>query len=59
MRLYNIDANLMQFVENLYNKATSAVYLNVAYETGSEPQSESGKAVYSHRLSSTSFWSEV
>ena len=28
MRLYNIDANLMQFVENLYNKATSAVYLN-------------------------------
>ena len=28
MRLYNIDANLMQFVENLYNKAASAVYLN-------------------------------
>ena len=28
MRLYNIDANLMQFIENLYNKANSAVYLN-------------------------------
>ena len=28
MRLYNIDDNLMQFIENLYNKATSAVYLN-------------------------------
>ena len=28
MRLYDIDANLMQFIENLYNKANSAVYLN-------------------------------
>ena len=28
MRLYNINANLIQLIENLYNKATSAVYLN-------------------------------
>ena len=28
MRLYNINANLIQVIENLYNKATSAVYLN-------------------------------
>ena len=25
---YNINANLIQVIENLYNKATSAVYLN-------------------------------
>ena len=28
MRLYNSNANLIQVIENLYNKATSAVYLN-------------------------------
>ena len=28
MRLYNINANLIQVIENLYNKATSTVYLN-------------------------------
>ena len=28
MRLYNIDGNLMQVIENLYNKATGAVNLN-------------------------------
>ena len=28
MRLYNINNNLIQVIENLYNKATSAVYLN-------------------------------
>ena len=28
MRLYNFNANLIQVIENLYNKATSAVYLN-------------------------------
>ena len=28
MRLYNINANLMQVIENLCNKANSAVYLN-------------------------------
>ena len=28
MRLYNINANLMQVIENLCNKASSAVYLN-------------------------------
>ena len=27
MRLYNINANLIQVIENLYNKATCAVYL--------------------------------
>ena len=27
MRLYNINVNLIQFIENLYNKAKSAVYL--------------------------------
>ena len=30
MRLYNIDANLMQIIENLYNKATSSSTLKVA-----------------------------
>ena len=28
MRLYNINVNLIQVIENLYNKATSADYLN-------------------------------
>ena len=28
MKLYNINANLIQVIENLYNKATSAIYLN-------------------------------
>ena len=28
MRLYNINANLIQVIKNLYKKATSAVYLN-------------------------------
>lgn len=28
MRLYNINADLTRVIENLYNKATSAVYLN-------------------------------
>ena len=28
MRLYNINANLIQVFENLYNKATSTVYIN-------------------------------
>ena len=28
MRLYNINANLIQVIQNLYNKATIAVYLN-------------------------------
>ena len=28
MRPYNINANLIQVIENLYNKATSVVYLN-------------------------------
>ena len=28
MRLYNINANLIQVIENLYNNATSAVYFN-------------------------------
>ena len=26
---FNINANLIQVIENLYNKATSAVYLNI------------------------------
>ena len=28
MRLYNINVNLIQFIENLYNKAKSTVYLS-------------------------------
>ena len=28
MRLYNIDGNLIQVIEKLYNKATGAVNLN-------------------------------
>ena len=28
MRLYNINANLIQVIENLYNNAISAVYFN-------------------------------
>ena len=28
MRLYNINANLIRVIENLYDKAISAVYLN-------------------------------
>ena len=53
MRHYKINANLIQGTENFYEKATSA------YETGSEPQSELDKGVYSHRLFSTSFLREL
>ena len=28
MNLYNINGNLIKLIQNLYNKATSAVYLN-------------------------------
>ena len=49
MRLYNIDVNLMQFIENLYNKATSAVYLN----GGARDWSRITVRVI------TSFWTEV
>ncbi|KAK2177531.1 hypothetical protein NP493_584g01040 [Ridgeia piscesae] len=40
IRQYNINANLIRMIQNLYDKATSAVYLNNSIGTGSEPQSE-------------------
>ena len=32
MNLYNINGNLIKLIQNLYNKATSAVYLNNSIE---------------------------
>ena len=61
MSLYNINANLIQVIENLYNKATSPVYLNG--DTGDRFRTRVGvsqvKGVYSHQLFSTSFWREL
>ena len=61
MRLYNSNANLIQVIENLYNKATSAVYLNG--DTGDWFRTTVAvrqvQGVYSHQLFSTSFWREL
>ena len=43
-------------IKNLYNKATSAVLLTAAWETGSGQQLKSDRDVYSHPPSSTYFW---
>ena len=51
-----INANL---IENLYNKATSAVYLLNKLVHPSRSQTKSYKGVYSHRLFSTSFWRKL
>ena len=40
MKHFNINANLIRMIQNLYDKATSAVYLNNSILTGSEPPSE-------------------
>ena len=40
MRLYNIITNLINAIQNLYDKSTSAVCFNAAQEAGSELQSE-------------------
>ena len=52
MSLYNINANLIQVIENLYNKATSAVYLNG--DTGDRFKTRVGvrqvKGVYSFNI---------
>ena len=40
MRHFNINTNLIRMIQNLYDKATSAVYLNNSIGTGSEPPSE-------------------
>ena len=52
MRKYNISAKLVRNIEQLYDKATSAVQMN-ALENGSEQQSELGKDVFCHTHSST------
>ncbi len=40
MRQYNINANQIRLIQNLYDKATSAVYLNNSIGNGSEQPSE-------------------
>ena len=40
MRKYNIKANLVRTIEQLYEKATSAVQITAAQENGSEQQLE-------------------
>ena len=59
--LYNNNANLIRVIENLYNKATSAVCLNGENRrlVQNHSRMESDKAVCSHRLSSTSFAREL
>ena len=52
MRKYNISAKLVRNIEQLYDKATSAVQMNVL-ENGSDKQSELGKDVFCHPHSST------
>ena len=48
MKKYNISANLIRVIKNLYDKATSAVLFNSSIgETGSEQQLESDRNVYS------------
>ena len=61
MRLYNINSNLIQVIENLSSTTRPLMQstLMVAQKTGSEPQWESDNDVYSHRLFSTSFWREL
>ena len=59
MRLYNINANLIQVIENLYNKATSAVYLNGDIGDWFRTTVGVSKGVYSHQLFSTFFWREL
>ena len=56
MKKYNISTNVIQVIENLYNKATSAVLFKKAWATGSEQQLESDRDVYSHPPSSIYFW---
>ena len=56
MTKYNISANLIRVIKNLYDKASSAVLFNSRYETGSEQQLEFDRNVYFHPSSSTYFW---
>ena len=56
MEKCNINTNLIRVIKNLYDKATSAVLLTAAWETGSGQQLKSDRDVYSHPPSSTYFW---
>ena len=46
MRKYNINANIIRAIANLYDKAQSAVLFSGSTEAGLELQSESDKGVY-------------
>ena len=52
---YNISANLIRIIKNLYNKPLVQSSSTAAYDTGSEEQFESDKDVYYHAPSSTYF----
>ena len=54
MRKYNIYANNIQVIENLYDKTRVQSCSVAAQETGTALQFESDKRVYPHRPSLTS-----
>ena len=55
MKKYNVSTNLIRVINNLCQKATSAVLFNSSIP-GSEQQLESDRDVYSHPPSSPYFW---
>ena len=55
MQKYNVNANLVQTIEQFYNKATSAVQMNSSTGEWFRKEFESGKDAFSHPHSSTSF----
>ena len=56
MKKYNISANLIRVIKNLYGKATSAVLVNSSIGDWFEQQLESDRDVYSHPPSLAYFW---
>ena len=59
MRHFNINANLVRMIQNLYDKATSAVYLNNSIGDWIRTTVGVSKAVCSPPPSSTSYWREL
>ena len=57
MKKYNISANLIQVIKNLYNKATDAVlFKQQQWRLALNNSWKSNWGVYSHPPSSTYFW---
>ena len=56
MKKYNISANLIRVIKNLYDKATNAVLFNGSIGDWFRTTIESDRYVYSHPPFSTYFW---